>query len=90
LSELSASDVKRRPGYTTAEDKREFLLVSLAGWRFERRSKPAGWRREMHWYITGPCKSYLTGPYGTRREAIQQILEYYVAGAKLYEAPDAN
>lgn len=66
----------KRPGYPTAEDQREFVQVSLAGWRFERRMRkpPGEWRRELHWFITGPCKNYDNGPWSSRRAAVTYVL----------------
>lgn len=73
-------DHNLRPGYTTAEDKRELLLATLAGWRFERRvlkqqQHRMNWRGAMVWYCYGPSKNYVNGPYASRREAVAYALE---------------
>lgn len=64
-----------RPGYTTAEDKREFLQLTLAGWTFK--CKPVrhhGAYSRSAWFITGPCKTYFNGPYPTRRAAVRYVI----------------
>lgn len=69
-----------RPGYTTAGDKSELLLATLAGWRFERRLLKRQyhrrtWRGVTAWFCYGPIKNYVNGPYASRRNAVAYVLE---------------
>jgi hypothetical protein len=68
----------KRPGYTTAADKRELLLVMLAGWTFERHAGKHQRGEYVHtkWFKHGPVKGkgYINGPYATRREAVWSAL----------------
>lgn len=71
-----------RPGYTTAEDKREFVLASLAGYRFEKHTEIAGTRRALnqqrhYWLYIGPhTNGSWMGRFASRRGAVYEVLRY--------------